>query len=771
MRICLLVTGVLCLLAVVAAVSALILRFAIYPTLPYEELWPAFPDSVVAGAVAGAILLGAFALASLVFGLAGNLRLLGQLKALALACEVGRLDGGYGAALSRRPAADNLRAWLRALGMLLLATAFLLAWYLGLKAPSRYWTSVYESSTVVAALTATILVSLATAACLSLAVARSLHLRARLAADLSLLRADTTEQDAGSVSREDDSQRPSQTPGSTRRMRDWLQAAGVLCLALAPITPYNLLLSTRAYLVYPSWDLVALMWGWAVALGLVTLASLSFGAIRGLALSERIADQMLSPQHPSNSRRAAAYLYIAGVLCLLPTPLFALPLYMLDGSLEAFLALLALCIGFATLSALSFAAAKERHLLSAIASQLESDHSTASAGPQAHIPAAAAISRPSGTVPESGPGGAPRPRSAPGRCTLVVLGVLAVCAATLLCYRQAMLRKAPVEAGLLAYAGRYEDALTAYDWAARVDPHNTKAHENRAYLLGELGRYDEALAACDRAIELDPDRPSANCIRGWVLAKLGRYEEALTAYDRAAKLEPHNAAAHDWRGWLLTELGRYKEALEATDQAIRLDPDNSGAHHGRAWLLAQFGRHAEALTEFDRAIELNPTDPKAYSNKGLSLADLGRHKEALAAYDQAIQLDPDYANAHYNRGLSLAELGRYKEALADFDRGIQLQPDNAWAHNARGCTLAELERYEDAVAAYGRAVELKPDDARAYYDRACAYSLLGRGKEALRDLRRAIELDAEWREVARTEKDFSALRSDPEFRRLVAKRR
>jgi tetratricopeptide (TPR) repeat protein len=738
----------------------------------------------------------------------------------------------------------------------------LLAWSLGLRAPSHYWESVYQASTVWAVLVAAVLVALAAVACLSLAIAKSLNLRVRLIADLSLARRGAAEQDAADPGGEAGSA-SFQRLQRTHAVRDCLQAAALLCLALVPVGTYSILISTRMYAAFPSWDLVALVWGWATALGFVILSSLAFGLIRGLLALERIAELLPSVQQTPGSRRAPAYLYIAGVLCLLPLPFSAvselLPSYVADDTLEAFLALLALGIALATLSALSFAAAKDRRLLAMIASQLES------AQPQVGTDTAAHLAPPDKPIlPEAIPA-APRRRGALRRVSGMAVGVLSLVATTLLCHREAMLRVAPIDASILAYGGRYEDALVAYDWAIRAEPRDANLLHGRGTCLMALGQYKEALASLDQAIRLNRGDPSLHytkgtCLetlgryaealasydhvgrllpgeasdpywehhyarlqlmaavgearsllelakyadalvaydralslipassqywdyyykdgkvlaeigRGSVLVELHRYRDALAAYDEAARLKPKDAEAQYGRGLALSHLGRYAEAIEAYDRAIRLKPDYAEAHGNKGWMLANLGRHEDALAELERAIRLDPRDPIPYADMGRSLAALGRPREALAAYDRAVELDPDCVYARYSRARALGKMGRHKEALAEFSRITQLQPDDERAHFGKGYELAELGRNEEAIAAYDRAIELRPDDAYAHYNRACAYAVLGRTKQALSGLARAMELDGELRETARTEEDLSGLRSDPEFKRLVAKRR
>jgi Flp pilus assembly protein TadD len=61
------------------------------------------------------------------------------------------------------------------------------------------------------------------------------------------------------------------------------------------------------------------------------------------------------------------------------------------------------------------------------------------------------------------------------------------------------------------------------------------------------------------------------------------------------------------------------------------------------------------------------------------------------------------------------------------------------------------------------AVEARPDEWRGHFNAACFEALAGDKDAAIAYLRRAIELEPAAREAAAKDKDFDAIRDDPEF--------
>ena len=124
--------------------------------------------------------------------------------------------------------------------------------------------------------------------------------------------------------------------------------------------------------------------------------------------------------------------------------------------------------------------------------------------------------------------------------------------------------------------------------------------------LASAGRFDEALKAFDRALELRPDYPQALINRGNALEDLRRPDAALASYDRALSIMPGNAGFHINRGNAISALGDHRGALESYDRAIALDAASAGAFYCRGEALLELGHFDEAADSFGRALVLDP---------------------------------------------------------------------------------------------------------------------------------------------------------------------
>ena len=93
---------------------------------------------------------------------------------------------------------------------------------------------------------------------------------------------------------------------------------------------------------------------------------------------------------------------------------------------------------------------------------------------------------------------------------------------------------------------------------------------------------------------------------------------------------------------------------------------------------------------------------------------------------------------------------------------------DAWPFHSDSMTAYGEQRYADALEAVRGALERMPDHAGLNYNYACFATLAGdTGDETFVHLRRSIELHSSFREQARKDDDFAAVRGDPRFEQAL----
>jgi hypothetical protein len=89
---------------------------------------------------------------------------------------------------------------------------------------------------------------------------------------------------------------------------------------------------------------------------------------------------------------------------------------------------------------------------------------------------------------------------------------------------------------------------------------------------------------------------------------------------------------------------------------------------------------------------------------------------------------------------------------------------DAWPFHRESMAAYSEQRYGDALEAVRNGLEHMPDNAGLNYNYACFATLAGEtGDETFAHLRRSVELLPRFREDARRDDDFAAVRADPRF--------
>ena len=114
------------------------------------------------------------------------------------------------------------------------------------------------------------------------------------------------------------------------------------------------------------------------------------------------------------------------------------------------------------------------------------------------------------------------------------------------------------------FAGRYSEAIAAYQAVLKRDPRNVNAMSHLGYIVALGGHADAALETFDKALAIDPNYPPAYFFRGQVLAEAkGDRAGAARAWERFLVLVP-SGPEHDQVKALLAETRAGGGAVEGS---------------------------------------------------------------------------------------------------------------------------------------------------------------------------------------------------------------
>lgn len=102
-------------------------------------------------------------------------------------------------------------------------------------------------------------------------------------------------------------------------------------------------------------------------------------------------------------------------------------------------------------------------------------------------------------------------------------------------------------------------------------------------------------------------------------------------------------------------------------------------------------------------------------------------------------------------------------------KAFEVEPwEESWKEGQEAMALYREQKYAEAADVLREAVQRHPDSGGLYYNLACFDSMAGaEAASVAASLSRSIELNAGFRDYARQDTDFDAVREEPEIKELL----
>ena len=340
----------------------------------------------------------------------------------------------------------------------------------------------------------------------------------------------------------------------------------------------------------------------------------------------------------------------------------------------------------------------------------------------------------------------------------------------------------------LAYAGRADLSMALYfltkddSWAAKalsaaeqakqLNPDLPEVHWALGTVYLQTGRTEESIAEAKLGLELAPNADESYRRLGEVYLAAGRKNEAIAAYEKAAEINPYYWFNFNWLGVACARLGEGDKAIAAFRRVTELTPDWAPGYNNVGGAYFQQGKWNEAVAAYQKSLSLEPNGD-AYANLGAAFYYLGRYSDAAGALEKAVQMDPA---SHENIG-GLADayrqLGQQEKAKANYDTAIKLALKAYEVNTRDAITLGELALYyakngdlNRAQNFIAKARDIDANNNVLIYNDAIIQVLSGKQADALKRLREALQKGFPV-EMIRSEPELAAMRSTPEFAKLM----
>lgn len=153
--------------------------------------------------------------------------------------------------------------------------------------------------------------------------------------------------------------------------------------------------------------------------------------------------------------------------------------------------------------------------------------------------------------------------------------------------------------------------------------------------------------------------------------------------------------------------------------------------------------------------------------KGIHLMADERLEDAIKVFDQILRIDSTNIDALLKSGYSKFHLDDFAGALKAYDRVLDIDVANSEAWNLKSLVHYQQKNYAKALDCAEKSIESDPTFGMAWYNKACYLSMLNEVTDSLESLKRSIEIDVKNAKRAVRDKDFSNVKIEEGFRRIV----
>jgi len=195
--------------------------------------------------------------------------------------------------------------------------------------------------------------------------------------------------------------------------------------------------------------------------------------------------------------------------------------------------------------------------------------------------------------------------------------------------------------------------------------------------------------------------------------------------------------------------------------------------------------HRSYVAAIEAYEQQSPRTAVTWNKIGVAYHHLFAFDEARKYYQTALSLNPHYADALNNLAAVYHSQHDYKQAERTYKLALKYAPNNAITYCNLGTAYFADEKYKPGMQAYSKALALNPhvfDPGQTQivqetstrrqlvavnYYLAKTYATAGKMQEAIACLRKALEAGLKDRKQIMKDKEFTALRSTPEFHQMM----
>jgi len=269
------------------------------------------------------------------------------------------------------------------------------------------------------------------------------------------------------------------------------------------------------------------------------------------------------------------------------------------------------------------------------------------------------------------------------------------------------------EAQSLQEAGKLDEAIKDYRLFLAQYPDVVQIRSNLGAALAAAGRYEEAITEYKRALRLQ-HLPQIQLNLALAYYKAVELTEAVRELLPLHAADPGNLQIALLLGDCYFRMGEYKKAAELLAPLEAAHSDDQALTYllGMSLIRDRQIKQGEALVN---KILRNGDSAVAHLMLGAARLEIMDASGAVDELAAAVKLDPKLPMAHYLYGNALLTLGHREDAMDCFRQELAIDPNEFGSNLYLGVMLNQGESFKEAIPYLERALQVRPGDPAARY--------------------------------------------------------
>ena len=255
------------------------------------------------------------------------------------------------------------------------------------------------------------------------------------------------------------------------------------------------------------------------------------------------------------------------------------------------------------------------------------------------------------------------------------------------------------------------------------------------------GRFQDAIHAYEAAVRLGTTDPSVYENLAQCYLEVGAYSRAISLLKPALRHYADNVTLHVQLGMAYLNIRKFQEALQALEHAHQLTPQDAELAELLARLYLDFGKHAQARPILERLVQKHPEKLEPRMKLAACYIMMGNLHNASSLVKALQRSHPESAEITFLRGMIDFKRGKLRRALRHFQGAVKQDPNHALAHYFIGEIYFRREQWQRALQAYQVSARANPKSADAPASICLCYLALGKQTEARNALREALRIN------------------------------